>query len=213
MKLRLLILLPLLVCTTACVAGVNGSVDVAAGQPVRDASTVNGSIHIEPNAKIAEGSTVNGSITLGDHATAQSLTTVNGHVTVDNGARVAKGIETVNGALSVAQGAQVTGDATNVNGHISVEGGHIGGGIETVNGDIDITGNAVVDSGLIVRKNESEFNFSNRIPRVVIGPGATVNGTLKFERPVQLYVSNSAHVGQIVGATPVKFSGEQPPAG
>jgi hypothetical protein len=49
------------------------------------------------------------------------------------------------------------------------------------------------------------------VPRVVIGPGSVVTGTLRFERPVKLYVSERATIGNVVGATAVKFSGEHPP--
>src|SRR5690348_1937391 len=221
MKARfLLVLLPLLF-TTACVAGddgdsgmdkVNGSIHVEAGQAPQDASTVNGSIRLADNAKVEDASTVNGSITLGEHATAKSADTVNGSIKLGEGAQVAKGIESVNGALTLATGAEVAGHVSNVNGHISVDGAHVGGGIETVDGDMDITGNARVDGGILVHKPDTGwFHFGNeRVPVVTIGPGATVNGTLKFERKVKLYVSDKAHVGQIVGATPVKFTGDQP---
>src|SRR6185312_9765317 len=119
----------------------------------------------------------------------------------------------VNGALTLAPGAEVGGNATNVNGHISVNGAHVGGGLETVDGDIDVTGNARVDRGILVHHpSEGWFHFGiDHVPVVTIGPGATVNGTLKFEREVKLYVSDKAHVGQIVGATPVKFTGTEPP--
>lgn len=219
MKLRLLLLLPLLVSTTACVAGddsgtskVNGSVHVEAGQAPSDASTVNGSVEVAANAKVEDANTVNGSISLGDHATAKSASTVNGAVTLDNGAQVGGNIESVNGALNLSPGAAVGGHATNVNGHITIEGAHVGGQIETVAGDIDITGNARVDGGILVHKPDNGwFHFGiDRDPVVTIGPGATVNGTLKFERSVKLYVSDRATVGQIVGATPIKFSGDQP---
>src|SRR6185312_1936064 len=205
MKARVFfVLLPLLAFTTACVAGddsdsgmdkVNGAIHVEAGQAPQDASTVNGSIRLADGAKVEDASTVNGSITL------------------DNGARVTKGVESVNGALTLAPGAEVGGNATNVNGHISVNGAHVGGGLETVDGDIDVTGNARVDRGILVHKpSEGWFHFGiDHVPVVTIGPGATVNGTLKFEREVKLYVSDKAHVGQIVGATPVKFTGTEPP--
>ena len=39
----------------ACVSGVNGSVDVAAGSSTADASTVNGSVNIGANAKGIRG--------------------------------------------------------------------------------------------------------------------------------------------------------------
>jgi hypothetical protein len=223
MKARfLLVLIPLLAVTTACVAGdsdgdmdkVNGSILVEAGQAPQDASTVNGSIRLADGAKVEDASTVNGSITLGDHASAKSADTVNGSISLGNGAQIAQGVESVNGALGLAPGANVAGHLSNVNGHITVKGGHVGGGIETVDGDIDIIGNARVDGGILVHKPDSGgwFHFgSDHIPVVTIGPGATVNGTLKFEREVKLYVSDKAHVGQIVGATPVKFTGAEPP--
>ena len=46
---------------------------------------------------------------------------------------------------------------------------------------------------------------------VVIGPGAVVQGTLKFEREVKLLVSDRAKIGVVEGATAIKFSGEHPP--
>jgi hypothetical protein len=222
MKARLFLLLPLLLLTTACVAGddsdsggmskVNGSITVEAGRAPADANTVNGSIHVEPNAKIEDASTVNGSISLGEHASAKSANTVNGAITLDDGAQVAKGIESVNGALTLSPGAGVGGHATNVNGHISLDSAHVGGGLETVGGDIDITGNSRVDGGILVHKPDNGwFHFGiERPPVITIGPGATVYGTLKFEREVKLYVSDKAHVGQIVGAKAITFTGEHP---
>lgn len=224
MKARfVVVLLPLLIFTTACVAGddsdggmnkVNGSIQVEAGQAPQDADTVNGSIRLADNARVEDASTVNGSITLGDSASAKSAETVNGSIKLGEGAQIAKTIESVNGSLTLATGANVAGHVSNVNGHISLDSAHVGGGIETVDGDVDITGNSRVDGGLLMRKPDTSgwFHFgSDRIPVVTIGPGATVNGTLKFEREVKLYVSDKAHVGQIVGATPVKFSGAEPP--
>jgi hypothetical protein len=45
---------------------------------------------------------------------------------------------------------------------------------------------------------------------VVIGPDAVVSGTLEFQRDVELYVSDKAKVGDVVGATPKMFSSERP---
>jgi len=44
----------------------------------------------------------------------------------------------------------------------------------------------------------------------VIGPHAIVDGTLEFRREVDLYVSDSARVGTIKGATANKFTGDHP---
>jgi hypothetical protein len=220
----------------ACVSGVNGSVEVAAGSSVSDASTVNGSVHVGPKAKADKASTVNGSVeladgahagevstvnghvTLGQHASAGSVETVNGAITLESGATVAGDVSAVNGALNLESGSTVKGTLTNVNSHITVNGAQIGNGITTVNGDMDITGNAVVDGGIKVKKPEDNGVFgihfgTDNIPRIVIGPGVTVNGPLTFERQVQLYISDQAHVsGPITGAQAVKYSGATPPS-
>ncbi len=221
---------------TACVSGVNGSVDVAAGSSVSDASTVNGSVNLAAKAKagkastvngsvnvaegahVGEASTVNGHVTLGPQATADSVETVNGGVTLEAGATVSGDVEAVNGALSLAPGSAVNGNLSNVNSHITIDGAHVGKGITTVTGDIDITGNAVIDGGITVKKPNDNGILgihigTDSIPRIVIGPGATVNGPLTFERTVQLFISDQAHVaGPITGAQAVKFSGTAPPA-
>ena len=220
----------------ACVSGVNGSVDVAAGSSVSDATTVNGSVHLGAKAKAHKASTVNGSVeladgaqaheigtvnghvTLGQHASAGSVETVNGAVTLETGATVSGDVTAVNGALKLESGSAIKGSLTNVNSHITVDGAHIGNGITTVNGDIDVTGNSVVDGGIKVKKPNDNGVFgihfdSDNIPRIVIGPGATVNGPLIFERPVHLYISDQAHVsGPITGAQAVKYSGSTPPS-
>lgn len=193
---------------------VNGSITVPANLHSGKLDTVNGSIHIDDNAIVTTASTVNGSINLGAHATADSLSTVNGGVTVNDSARVTGGLDTVNGSMHVNSGAEVGGRVRNVNGHIVLTGAHVGGGLQTVDGDIDVVGGSHVEGGILVEKI-SGFNlsFSNRKPRIVIGPGAVVQGDLRFDRPVQLYVSDKATVGPITGATPIPFSGDKPPEG
>ncbi len=212
-----LLLLPLAM--AACVNGVNGSVDVPAGSSVSVASTVNGSVHLETHAKADTASTVNGSIDLDDGAQAGTAHTVNGDITLEKGAKVSGNAATVNGALNLATGSAVNGALTNVNGRIEIDGAHIGNGIATVNGDIHIAGNAVVDGGIKVGKANGNSFFGihfgsnhHRIPRIVIDAGASVNGPLTFERPVNLYISDQAKVaGPISGANAVKFTGATPP--
>ena len=208
---------------SACVNGVNGSVDVPSGSSVSDASTVNGSVHLETNAKADTATTVNGSIHLAGGAQAGTVHTVNGDITLEKGAKVSGNASTVNGALALAPGSAVNGALTNVNGRIQIDDAHIGNGIATVNGDIHIAGNAVVDGGIKVGKANGNGNGnsffgihfgsnSNRLPRIVIDAGASVNGPLTFERPVKLYISDQAKVaGPISGANAVKFTGATPP--
>lgn len=212
------LLLPLAL--AACVNGVNGSVNVPAGSSVSVASTVNGSVHLGTNAKADTATTVNGSIDLDDGAKAGTAHTVNGDITLEKGATVSGDASTVNGSLNLGAGSVVNGALTNVNGRIKIDAAHVGNGIATVNGDIHIAGNAVVDGGIKVGKAHGSgnsffgihFGSSKRIPRIVIDAGASVNGPLTFERPVNLYISDQAKVaGPISGAIAVKFTGPTPP--
>jgi DUF4097 and DUF4098 domain-containing protein YvlB len=192
---------------------VNGSVHVPAGQPRGDIATVNGSIHTDDNAALTEAHTVNGSIAIGAHATATSLSTVNGGITLEDGAHVSHDVSSVNGALTLKNGADVGGPLANVNGDIVLDAAHVGGGIKTVNGDIDVGTKSHVEGGILVqRQSGSWFHWGSTKPKIVIGPGAVVEGSLHFEREVALYVSDTATIGPVTGATPIKFSGPNPPS-
>jgi hypothetical protein len=148
---------------------------------------------------------------LAAHASAAELRTVNGSVRLDEEARVSGAVETVNGKLSLENGADVASGLRNVNGEIRVAAAHVGGRIDTVTGNIDLGPNARVDGGIHLEKDTgSHHDDSERIPKVVIRPGSVVGGTLNFERPVQLYVSDRATIGRVEGATPIRFSGDQP---
>ncbi len=93
-------------------------------------------------------------------------------------------------------------------------GATVNGGISTVNGNIDIGANSHVRGGIVVHKPSTGFfhwwSDSDK-PRVVVGPGAVVEGTMTFERAVRLYVSDTATIGQVTGATAVKFAGRSGP--
>jgi formylmethanofuran dehydrogenase subunit C len=191
---------------------VNGSVHIAAGKQAGPAETVNGSVHIDENAAVTSATTVNGAIHMGAHSTAASLNTVNGSVTLDSGAHVSGDAVSVNGDLTLADGAEVSGSLNNVNGKISLTGAHVGGGIKTLNGSIEIMGMSRVEGGIWVQKLAASIvNVGNDVPRIVIGPGAIVQGDLRFERKVDLYVSDKATIGAVSGATPIAFTGDAPP--
>jgi hypothetical protein len=193
---------------------VNGSVHVGAGKPPVAATTVNGSIHIDDNAAVTSASTVNGSVHLGEHATAKSLESVNGSITLRSGAHLSGDASSVNGELTLDDGAEILGSLSNVNGKITLTSAHVGTGIKTVNGGISITGASHVEGGIVVEKpgaGTQLIQITHDIPRIVIGPGATVQGDLRFEREVQLYVSDKATIGKVTGATPISFSGDSPP--
>jgi DUF4097 and DUF4098 domain-containing protein YvlB len=191
---------------------VNGSVQVPAGIKSGAVGTVNGSIHIGDDATVGSASTVNGAIDLGTHAGADSVDTVNGSVTLATGAHVAHSLSTVNGSVNLASDTELGGDARNVNGHIVLTAAHVTGSLSTVSGDIDVMGSSRVEGGITVQKSNSWFGLSwaSHRPRIVIGPGAVVQGTLRFERPVDLYVSETATIGPVTGATAIRYSGAAP---
>lgn len=220
--------LPLALHADNDISKINSSVRVTANTPAGDVSTVNGSIHIEDGVSAEDVETVNGSIDVGRNSTVESLQTVNGGITLAEGAR-AQSVDTVNGGLRLEEGVQVSGDVgavnggirlrrqvkvsgsvSNVNGGIELDNAIVGSGLKTVMGDIDVFGSSRVDGGILVEKPSHWGSRPKRNPRIVIGPGAVVNGTLRFEHEVDLYVSDRATVGQIVGADAVRFTGDRP---
>jgi DUF4097 and DUF4098 domain-containing protein YvlB len=185
---------------------------VPAGKPPGAVATVNGAIQVDDNATITSAKTVNGSVHLGDHAAATSLASVNGSITLGAGAHVSGRAASVNGELTLGDGAEILGSLANVNGKITIAGAHVGGGIKTVNGSMNITGASHVEGGILVEKPSGDsLQIVRDVPRIVIGPGATVRGELRFERTVQLFVSDKATIGTVIGATPIPFTGETPP--
>ena len=208
---------------------VNGSIHIGAGETADDVSTVNGSISIDDDARAADVDTVNGSVKIGRNAIVAAVDTVNGRVKLDESAR-AGSVETVNGSITLAskahisgtidavngavrleQDAVVTGDVANRNGAIELDHAQVGGGLRTTNGDIEVGAGSRVGAGILVEKPSPRwFSRSSRPPRIVIGPGAVVEGALRFEHEVELYVSNSAKIGPVQGAKAIMFSGDSP---
>jgi hypothetical protein len=209
-------LLPALLCAMvpalalADVSRVTESIDVAAGEHAGDLSTVNGSIRAGQSAIVGSAHTVNGSITLDRQVTAQEASTVNGSIHVDEQTHVSGDLRTVNGSVTVASGADIGGRIGNVNGRISVAAAHVGGSIGTVGGNIQLGPGAHVDGGIHVGRVNPESE-DNHVPLIVIGPNSVVNGTLRFERTVRLYVSAEATIGPVEGANPIRFTGAEPP--
>ena len=120
-------------------------------------------------------------------------------------------MSTVNGSIGLERKAEVTGKVSNVNGNMELHAAHVGGGLQTVNGDLEVGADSRVEGGILVGKpTGTSFSTNKRPPEIVIGPGAVVDGTLRFEHEVRLFVSDRATVGRIEGATPVKFSGDRP---
>jgi predicted acyltransferase (DUF342 family) len=193
---------------------VNGKVSVGAGATVTgEVSSVNGSIRIDEGATVANAETVNGALRVADKVRSRSLSTVNGSIEVAEDVVVDGGVSAVNGRITVGGGSKVANNLGNVNGDIELEGSEIGGDVSTVSGDIELAEGAVVMGDVVVEK-PSGWNNNKRTPRVVIGPGSRVEGVIRLEREVKLYISESAEVGGVEGVMTLddasRFSGKRP---
>lgn len=209
----LLVVGPLVASAADDISEVNGAIEVAANQQAGNVSTVNGQIQIGAGARVGAVDTVNGRIILDKGGSAESLKTVNGSVTVEADGRVARSVTAVNGSITLERNADVQGRVATVNGDIRLDGAHVAQGIQTAEGDIEVARQSRVEGGIRVEKeNQGWFSFSfwDQPPRIIIGPGTVVQGTLKFEREVKLYVSDTATIGPVEGAQAIRFSGERP---
>jgi len=196
---------------------VNGSITVGADATVTgNLKTVNGSIRVDEGASIEEASTVNGGVRLAEKVKAESLTTVNGGINVGDNGDISDEVGAVNGRISLGKGTRVGEDVGNVNGQIGLAGAEVGGDVTTVNGDIELSDGAVVKGDIVVEKpsNWSWGKEKGRKPRIVIGPGSRVEGTIRLEREVELFISESAEVGGVSGEMSmddaVRFEGDRP---
>lgn len=51
---------------------------------------------------------------------------------------------------------------------------------------------------------------NDKATRVVIGAGASVQGEIRAEHEIQLWVHQDARIGRVVGAEVERFTGERP---
>jgi DUF4097 and DUF4098 domain-containing protein YvlB len=192
---------------------VNGSIRVETGAKTGDVETVNGSVHLESGVSIGDAETVNGSIKADGKLNAGSLETVNGSIRLGEQSRVG-GIETVNGSIFADRGSDISRSVETVNGAIGLVDTDVHGGIATVNGDITVGVGSHVRGGITVEKPNNNWmpvSMKQRKLRIVIGPDAIVEGPMVFKREVTLYVHKSARVGQVTGATAVRYDTPRPP--
>lgn len=194
---------------------VNGAIVAEAGKAYGDLSTVNGSVRVEAGATAGAAETVNGSIKVAEGARLASLQTVNGSIRLGGRVQVAGDIGTVNGSIFVDREGNIGDNIETVNGSIGLVAASVGGDVSTVNGDVTVGIGSHVRGGLTVHKPGNNWLpisiGKRRIPRIVIGPQARVDGPLRFEREVRLYVHDSARIGPVSGATAVRYSSNRAP--
>lgn len=191
---------------------VNGRIRIAAGATLGDASTVNGRIEAGDGARIGSMETVNGRIEVGHDVQTGSLETVNGRIRTGERARIGGDVETVNGGVFIDRGSRVDGDIETVNGSVGLVATEVTGSITMVQADLTVGAGSHVRGRVHYEKPQSTFSLgTRRIPRVIIGPGAVVDGPLVFDHEVELLVHESARTGSVTGATVRSYSGDQAP--
>jgi len=195
---------------------VNGSISVGSNAIVNGSlETVNGTIRVDDNVQLHDAETVNGAIRLGDGITADDVSSVNGSIRIGKGASIGGGISVVNGRIQLGVGSTVSDDVSNVNGEMIIEGTDIGGDLSTVTGDLMFTNKSVLHGDMIIEEPHGwRWRKSTRKPKIVIGPGSKVIGTIHAEQEIELYISNSAEVGGVAGKASmdqaIRFSGDHP---
>ena len=194
----------------ADISRVNGGITAEAGTTYGDLDTVNGGISVRKGATAEDVETVNGGITIDDDASLSSVSTVNGGIRAGERVKVARDVETVNGGIRFDFNSKVGGDISTVNGGITVKQATVGGKLRTVGGDITVGAQSLVEGGILVEKPHGISWGKTRIPRIVIGPNATVKGELHFEREVELFIHTSAKVGAVSGATARPYTDNLP---
>lgn len=192
------------------ISRVNGGITAEAGTTYGDLGTVNGGISVRKGATAQDVETVNGGITLDDDASVSSVSAVNGGIRGGERVKVARDVETVNGGIRFDFHSKVGGDISTVNGGITIKQTTVSGKLRTVSGDITVGAQSLVQDGILVEKSQGISWGKPRIPRIVIGPDATVKGDLRFEREVELFVHTSAKVGPVSGATASAYTDSLP---
>lgn len=194
---------------------VNGSITVGTDAVVTGGMrTVNGSIRVGSGSTIKGAKTVNGSLSMAEGVETGDLGTVNGAVRIDEKVSVDGNVSAVNGSITLGKSALVKGDVGNVNGKISLDGARVEGDVKTVTGDIRLH-DAVLEGDLLIEEPGMWSNSGKkRKPRVIIGPGTRIEGSIVIEHEVELFISESAEVGSVSGVMSLEdaetFSGDEP---
>ncbi|MGD2030997.1 MAG: hypothetical protein PVI25_09435 [Gammaproteobacteria bacterium] len=190
-------------------ATINGNVKVEKDADASESSfkTVNGNVVVEDGARVRDCATVNGSVKIGDRTKAGDLRTVNGDMRVGRDARVDGHIQLVNGSVDLAPGSEVLGDVGTVNGLIEMRSARVEGDIKNTNGGMMILEGSEVFGDLTVK--EAGDDPHTKPPKIVVGEGVRIRGKLVFERPVELYVHDTAEIGPVTGAKVNRYSGSE----
>jgi len=194
-----------------------------------DLKTTNGRIEVGNGLTVGTVKTTNGTISLGEKVVAEEIKTTNGAIHIDSGSQVGEvrttnggikivntvvngDVRTTNGALTVSERSQIVGSVITTNGGIYLDQVNVGENVQFTNGKMvldesEIVGDIIVNEG----GSNGWFNWgNNKKPIVIVGRDTTVKGKIIAKRDIELYVHESAKVGEIEGAEAEVFSGDRP---
>jgi cytoskeletal protein CcmA (bactofilin family) len=185
------------------ISSVNGSVKASPGETYDSVSAVNGNVRVGSSAIVDTAKTVNGEIKVESNAKLGEVKTVNGSLDIGDDVVIERSATTVNGSVELGRRTRVAGDVSTVSGQIDLKGAEVGGKLTTRNGDIELTDGARVRGGIHVKtKNDSNWGWNGKDGepiKVHICSTCTVDGELRFDRPVELHVENGAKIGKVIG--------------
>jgi UDP-3-O-[3-hydroxymyristoyl] glucosamine N-acyltransferase len=180
---------------------VNGQVEAEDGQTYETLSTVNGQVRVGRGVTAKEAKTVNGQVLIEEDVKLGKASTVNGQLRIGQRSIIEHEASTVNGGVKLDKGARVGGNLSTVSGGIDLDGAEVGGSVTTHNGDIELSDGAHVRGDIVVKKkNDTGWSWGKDEPiEVRICASCVVDGDLRFERPVELYVQPGAKIGKVIG--------------
>lgn len=185
-------------------ASVSGDIHVAAKAHAGSVHAVSGQINIDDGAQVGDIATTSGDIQVGNNVGTGAVKNVSGNIALGHDVVVDGGVTTVSGAIFVAHDSRIGGNIAAVSGDIGLVRTEVRGDITFVASNVTVGIGSHVTGRVHLKK--PTFGKTDQPPRVVIGPGAVVDGPLVFELPVTLYVHSTARTGPISGATPIAFS-------
>jgi carbonic anhydrase/acetyltransferase-like protein (isoleucine patch superfamily) len=198
----------------ACTLHVDRATNISRTQDMGSVYQVNGPINLAPGAKSGNLSGVSSCINLQEGAQAGRLRTVDGAINLAARTTASGDVRSVDGPITLAQGAHVLGNVQTLTSSITLAGAVVGGGVETVSGTIRIGSGSLVSRDILLSKPTAHESGDEiqRLPTVIIAPGAKVLGQVIAQRGAVIWVSRSAQVGAFHGAEVHWYEGATPPA-
>ncbi len=178
---------------------VNGSIIVGNGAVLEgNINSVNGNVDLDDGATAGDIKTVNGSIRLGSQSRSGAVDSVNGGIRARRSVHIGS-VNLVNGSLDTDAETVIEGDVFLINGSAELRGTRVAGDIVAYGGQVTLIDGSEAAQNIVIRKPRGTFSMSDK-PRVIVGPDSHVVGKVIAERPIRLFVHDSASVGGVEGA-------------